>query len=322
MSGRLDRRPAASLLIFACALMVSCGKPPDGNQRLLADRPAATELSRIRQTLTQGAPLPPADYKRLRELLERYPGADLLRQSYQAALIQRSDWAALETFLQAIPESSRSPDDRRNLINVYFKQGKYEALLEAAQALPDDAMTLELTELVATSEFRLGRLADAAARLDRSWPEITAAGRAASISLRGQIHLRQGETAQARELLTRALQLAPSDKSTLLVLSRLHYAAGEVAQAQALRQRAEAVQAQLTAQEQRAMRQVSLVNGLKADWEAQRYQQVIAQARAALKIADPQLRQVLYEYIAESHKRLGQPEQARAALAEGAREAQ
>jgi hypothetical protein len=30
----------------------------------------------------------------------------------------------------------------------------------------------------------------------------------------------------------------------------------------------------------------------------------------------------LYEYIAESHKRLGQPEQARAALAEGAREAQ
>lgn len=304
------------LLIAACGSMAGCSEPPDGNQRLLADRPAATELSRIRQLLSEGSPLTPADYHWLRELLLRYPDADLLRQSVQAALIQRADWAALEAFLREIPETSRTPDDQRNLLNVYFRQGKHAELLQAAQALPADADNLELNEMLATSEFRLGRLAEAAMRLDRRWQQIDAANRAASISLRGQIHLRLGEQAQARALLGRALQLAPSDKTTLLALSRLHYAAGELEQADALRQRAEAVQAMLTAQEQRAMQQVSLVNGLKADWAAHRYERVIAQARAALEIADPALKPVLYEYIAESHQRLEQPEQARQARAE------
>jgi tetratricopeptide (TPR) repeat protein len=308
-----------ALLAAALLLLSACAEAPDGNQRLLADRPAATELSRIRKSLTEGTPLPPADYQWLRELLARHPDAELVRTSYQAALIQRADWAALEEFLLETPAASRSAEDQRNLLNVYYRQGKYEQLLEAAQTLPADALTLELEELLATGEFRLGRLEQAAARLDRRWQEISAAQRAPSISLRGQIHQRLGELAQARELLGRALQLAPTDRTTLLALSRLHYAAGELEQAELLRLQADAVQAQLTAQEQRAMRQVSLVNGLKADWAAQRYLQVIAQARAALEIADPALRPVLYEYIAESHQRLGQPEQARAALAEAQR---
>ncbi len=310
----------AILLIGVSALLSSCGEPPDADQRLLADRPVATELNRIRKALGENTPLSTAEYQWLRELHSRLPEADLVRQSYQAALIQRADWAALEQLLLAIPESSRSTQDLRNLVNVYFKQGKYEQLLQAAKALPADADTLELNELLATSEYRLGRLAQAAARLDRRWDEISVANQALSISLRGQIHMRLGEMVQARELLTRALQLSPSDKTTLLALSRLHYVAGEQAAADTLRERADAVQAQITAQEQRAMRQVSLVNGMKADWAAQRYQRVIEQASAALEIADPTLRPVLYEYIAESHQRLGQPEQARAALAERAKE--
>ncbi len=309
----------AALLVGASVLLSSCGEPPDADQRLLADRPAATELSRIRKNLGENSPLSPEEYQWLRELRSRHSESDLVRQSYQAALVQRADWAALEQLLLTLPDSARSARDQRNLVNVYFKQGKYEQLLQAAQALPADADTLELNELLATSEYRLGRLEQAAARLDRRWPEIIAAGQALSISLRGQIHMRQGAQAPARELLTRALQLAPSDKTTLLALSRLHYTVGEQAEAEALRARADAVQAQVTAQEQRAMRQVSLVNGMKADWAAQRYQRVIEQARAALEIADPSLRPVLYEYIAESHQRLGQSEQAKAALAERAR---
>ena len=64
------------------------------------------------------------------------------------------------------------------------------------------------------------------------------------------------------------------------------------------------------------MRQVELVNALQGHWAAQHYQQVIVVARQALEITEAAHHAVLYEYIVESHKRLGQLAQAEAALAE------
>src|SRR5690606_33816442 len=100
------------------------------------------------------------------------------------------------------------------------KLGKYEDVLTLAEPLLLDGGDLELSEMMASSQVRLGRLDEAAARLDASWEEILAARRSASMSLRGQIHLQRGEMDKAREVLVMALSLAPNDKATLVALGR------------------------------------------------------------------------------------------------------
>lgn len=296
-----------ALLLLTLALASGCRPPevaPD-SVRLASDPASSAELDRLRARLASGAPLQPGEYRSLQQLLARYPDYAPVRESYKSALIQRSDWEALGSYLEGLPPEQRSLQDRRNLAAVHFRLGRHEELVVAARALlvelPDD---LEVSRWLASGQLQLGQAEDAAHTLDGLWPAILAAGDAASMTLRGQIHLSQADPARAIEAFSQSLARDPADKAALNGMSRAHHLLGQEEAAEAFRQRAVAVQEQATRAQQRALHQVARLHELERAWKQGRDVQVVALARELLGEADPALAAVLQEYIVAAERRI------------------
>lgn len=316
--GRFPARAGSGALLLALLLLSGCEyREPDPERRFSADLAATRELSRIRELQAEGGLLTPSDFRALQQLFELHPRARRVHASYRAALIQRSDWASLETFLLQTPSELRSEEHQLDLARVYFRQGKYQDLLETLAGLPEARRaSAELVAMQATALFRLGLLDEAASHLDLHWQTLLSESNSDGVGLRGQILLHQREFERARDLLTQAVQWAPDDRNILLGLARAHHAMGEEGPAAAALARADALQEQRSGQTRQAMHQVELANALQQHWAAQQYPQVIVVARQALQVLDATHHPVLYEYIVEAHRRLGQGAQAEAALAE------
>lgn len=317
-SSRSSTRACSGPLLVMLLLLSGCEfGAPDPDQRLIADVAATVELRRIRDVQSEGGLLTPGDFRALQQILDRHPHATLVHGSYRAALIQRSDWASLETFLLQTPPELRSEDHQLDLARVYFRQGNYQDLFETLAGLPQALRASgEFVVMQATALFRLGLLEEAASHLDLHWQMLLAENNSDGVGIRGQILLHQRQFERARDLLSTALEWAPDDRNILLALARAHHAMGEEGPAAAALARADALQAQRSGQARQAMHQVELVNALQQHWASQQYPQVIVLARQALQVLDATHHPILYEYIVEAHRRLGQGAKAEAALAE------
>lgn len=309
-------RPA-SVLVCLTLLLPGCSRPVEDDEvRFGRDTQALAEAGRLRRLVAEPEALSNDDFSALQSLHERYPTVRHIGDAYQAALIRRADWGALERYLRSLPAEALSATDRGNLIAAVFKQGKFEDVVVLAEAhIADSRDNARLRYMLAESYFNLDQANSASTLLDAQWQRIIAERSVDEVALRGRIYEAQGELPQAVQTLTMALQIDPDNKTALNALARLHYSQGDLERAEALRRRGSAAQAETSAQEQRALRSVYLTRTLAERWQQQRYEDVVSLANEALTlITDPKMRGVLYEYVVESHRRLGRADLADAAL--------
>ncbi len=304
-------------MILTFAAFLACSGNPISDSIPPDDRQSTADLSRIRQSLDRGATLLPADFEALKAIHAKYPRVRPVGEIYRSALIKRGDWETLEKLITKTPPADRFPEDIKNLARVYYKLGRFDEAVAAADPLAEsNPVDLEMNGIVASSYFNLGKDTEAAAQIDRHWDAIVAAKRVDDIIVRGIIHSRNKESDQAIAVLLKANELAPDNVTTLNALARAYNDSGNTEKAEEFRKLTGSIQERKTQTERMAMQEVRLIYELQARWEAKDYPEVIRLARLALPIAGASNQAALYQYIAEASKALGRADEARAALAE------
>jgi tetratricopeptide (TPR) repeat protein len=307
-----------NLLIFCLLTGISCQSASQKEASLLAqDARAKTELSRIGQNLGIGYPLTAQDFETIKQLREKYPNLNEVRNVYQNALIRRGDWESLVKLIEAVPDGQRTAEDRLNLVRSYLKLGRYQAAVDSvkplAEANPKDT---DYNSLLAFAYFYLGQNDEAAKHLDAVWDAILKNKKTDEINLRGMIYFRQKNYAQAIETFKKSLEINPNDISANNTLSRIYAAQGDTAQAEIYRAKTEQAQEAISASETKASQMVQYSYQLEDAWKARRYEEVIRLARQMLAGADEKNKPALYEYLVESYKALGKPEEAQKIITE------
>jgi tetratricopeptide (TPR) repeat protein len=305
-------------LLLCLAFFVSCQNTPQNETNLLAqDARAKSELSRISQILNGGYPLTPQDFESVKQIREKYPASADARNVYQSALVRRGDWESLVNLIEAIPAPERKREDNLNLARSYLKLGRYQNVIETvkplAEAAPKDA---ELNSLLAFGYFYLGQNVEAAKYLDASWDAIIQNKKIDEINTRGIIYFRQKNYEKASETFKKSLEINADDVSANNTLSRIYAAQGNAAQAEIYRLKTEKAQEAISASETKASRTVQNLYQLEDAWKAKRYEEVINLARQMIPDANEKNKPALYQYLVESYKALGKPEEAQKAQAE------
>jgi tetratricopeptide (TPR) repeat protein len=276
-----------------------------------------TELNRIGQILGGGQAFTPQDFESLKQIREKYPDSVEVRNVYQSALVKRSDWESLVQLITEIPASARKREDNLNLAKSYLKLGRYreeiEFLKPLADANPKDA---DYNSLLAFGYFYLGQTDDAAKYLDAVWDALLKNKKIDEINVRGLIYFRQKNYEKAIETCLRALEINPDDISANNTLSRIYAAQGNTDQAEIYRLKTEKAQEAISENESKASRVVQLSYQLEDAWKAKRYEEVINLARQMLAGANEKNKPALYQYMAESYKAMGKPEEAQKVLNE------
>ncbi len=313
-------RPSIFLLFVALLCAAACGERESAEggdtARLKTDAPAVAELGRVNQLLTGNQYLMKKDIDSLRQIYEKYPRAVVARQALLAALVRREDWQTAADLVGRVPEAERTPDERRNLAKIYLKLGRYEDALETARALGGAPNDLDLVSVSSSALFYLGRHAEAAAELDRVWPEVVKRRRSDEATIRGLIHFYQKDYAKAAETLRMAAEFNPDNVAAFNGLARVYAARGDAAGAEEQTRRVQAIYDRVTANSQKQTRFVESARQLEEAYKAGRHEEVVDLARKMLAEAAPRDKYALYRYLAQSYESLGRRDEAQKALAE------
>lgn len=281
------------------------------------DAQTQNELSRINRLLTTSQPLQPNDFDSLKKIYEKYPKDAQVRNLYKSALIVRKDWTSLENFIKEIPENERSREDRINLARVYLRLGRHQDLIDFAKPLAEkDKTDVEFNSLLGFGYFYLGQTDEAAKYLDTVWGKILSEKRADEITTRGLIYFRQNNFPKAIEILEKSLEINPQNATATNALSRIYAAQNNPEKAEEFRKKTTELHEKTEESESMAMRRVNVYYDLQTAWNEKKYAEVIELAQKILPEADEKNKPALYQFIAESYKALGKPEEARSALLE------
>ncbi len=306
-------------LLFCLAFLFSCQSAAEKESAALKqDAPVLSQLSQITNSINQTRSISPENFAVLKTIREKYPNAPEVRQTYKNVLIVREDWQALEKFLNEKPLADLSAEDRQTLGKVYVKSGKYEQAVETlkplAEANPND---VETRSLLGLSYFYLDKPEEAGAQFDSVWDKIIAEKRVDEITTRGIIYSRQNNFPKAIETLKKAIEINPSSATANNALSQAYARSGDAEQAEIYRKKTVEINDKNTAQTFEASRRVQKIYELETAWKAKNYREVINAAKQILPIAeDKNQKIVLYQYLFESHKALGNEREANNALTE------
>lgn len=306
------------ILLICLSFFVSCQSAAQKEASLLAqDARSKSELMRISQTLSGGYPLTPQDFESVKQIREKYPNSTDVRNVYQSALVKRGDFESLVKLIETIPAKERTREDNLNLAKSYLKLGRYKEAVDLlkplAEAAPKD---LDFNSLLAFGYFYLGQTDEAAKYLDNIWDAVVQNKRIDEINTRGLIYFRQKNYEKAIETFKKSLEINADDISANNTLSRIYAAQGNTEQAEIFRLKTEKAQEAISANETKASRMVQNSYQLEDAWQAKRYDEVISLARQMLPDANEKNKPALYQYLAESYKALGKPEEAQKVLAE------
>jgi tetratricopeptide (TPR) repeat protein len=310
------RSVAFCCLGFSVAVFAACRSASESDSASLRSDPGAfNTLRRIKAAMDESGALPIADFDTVRSLREKYPHADEPKQAYRQALMIRGNWPALETDLESISRGEMTADERILLARTYGKLGKYrEAAAELEPMVEADPEDVAKRGMLALAYFHLDRPDQAAAQLDRVWDRIVAEKKLEEITLRGLIYLRLGDVPRSIETLKQAIEIDPASSPAHSALSRAYAQAGNEELADLHRSRA-AEQNQIAAAATfAASRRVNQVYQLEAAWKTKDYARVVELANEMLAGADAPQRSVLYQYIFEAQKALGNQTEATKAL--------
>lgn len=306
------------ILILCLAFFISCQSAAQKETSLLAqDSKTKIELSRINQDLTAGFPLTSPDFESIKQIREKYPNSSEVRNVYQSALVKRNDWESLVKLIGDIPASERKREDQLNLAKSYLKLGRYQdevALLKPlAESNPKDT---DYNSLLAFGYFYLGQNEEAAKYLDAVWDALLQNKKIDEINTRGMIYFRQKNYPKAIEIFKKSLEINADDISANNTLSRIFAAQGDLPQAEIYRLKTESAHESIGASETKASRFVQNSYQLEDAWKAKRYDEVISLARQMIAGANEKNKPALYQYLIESYKALGKPEEAQKVLVE------
>lgn len=313
-----NQRKTGHLAVFLALLIASCSSGATGPAKPQElDSKSAAELTRIEKELIADQPLLPSDFESLSKIESTFPDAERVQAVYKAALIKREDWEKLADYLDRLPASKLSSVDIANLCKAHLNLGRFEKAIETAKPLADAApQNLEINAILANAYFSSARNDEAAAILDRLWPVILSQKRVNEMTLRGLIYSRQDKQREAVEVLTKVVEISPQNTAALNALSRSYHLLGDAAKADEYRKRTNDAQAATVAIAASRLSFVGLAYEVQDNWANKRYESVITSAENAMKYAEEKDKPVLYQYIAESHKMLGRPDKAQAALSE------
>lgn len=281
------------------------------------DAKAKSELSRINQILTVGQPLTPQDFESIKQIREKYPNSVDVRNVYQSALIKRGDWENIAKLIVEIPATERKREDILNLAKSYLKLGRYREEIDLLKPFADaNQKDADYNSLLAFGYFYLGQTDEAAKYLDAVWDVLLQNKRTDEINTRGMIYFRQKNFEKAIETFKKTLEFDEHDISANNTLSRIYAAQGDARQAEIYRLKTEKAHEAVGAGEAKASRFVQNSYQLEDAWKAKRYDEVINLARQMLADAGEANKPALYQYMAESYKALGKPDEAQKVLNE------
>jgi tetratricopeptide (TPR) repeat protein len=293
---------------------VSC---QNATQKETPDAKAKTELSRISQILTIGQPLTPQDFESIKQIREKYPKSVEVRNIFQSALVKRGDWESLAKLIGEIPAAERKREDNLNLAKSYLKLGRYREEIDLLKPLADaNQKDADYNSLLAFGYFYLGQNEEAAKYLDAVWDALLQNKKTDEINTRGMIYFRQKNYGKAIETFKKSLEINENDISANNTLSRIYAAQGDSKQAEIYRLKTEKAHESVGASETKASRFVQNSYQLEDAWKTKRYDEVITLARQMIPDADEKNKPALYQYMAESYKALGKPDEAQKVLVE------
>lgn len=306
-----------SLCYLAVSVFLFAGCQNAAQKEANLQAPDKAELSRIGQILSGGQAFTPQDFESLKRIREKYPDSVEVRNVYQSALVKRSDWESLVKLITEIPVSARKREDNLNLAKSYLKLGRYREEIDLVKPLVDtNPKDADYNSLLAFGYFHLGQTDEAAKYLDAVWDALLKNKKIDEINVRGLIWFRQKNYEKAIETFKKSLEIDADDISANNTLSRIYAAQGNTEQAEIYRVKTEKAQEAISENETKASRFVQLSYQLEDAWKAKRYDEVINLARQMLAGANEKNKPALYQYMAESYKALGKPDEAQKVLEE------
>ncbi len=294
-------------------LQLACQNSAEANKELPANDPEAKAvLNQAGLEIKSSRSISPENFEKLKAVYEKYPDVKAVKDIYKAALIIRDDLTSLENFLTEDNLPELSADDRKNLARLYIKNGKYEKASEVLNSLiKENPNDVEVRGLNGLTLFNLGKLDEAGKEFDSVWDAIVKNKMAEEIATRGIIYYRQNNMPKAVETLEKALAADPGYISANYTLSRIYAEKGDTEKAEFYRKKTDEMQDRQKAETFAKSKAVKLSLELQKAWQEKRYQEVINLANQMLPtVADKQQKTILYQYLFESYKALGQPDEA------------
>ncbi len=312
---RHPRWPVFGFLLVAF-LVAGCDKQNTAANANL-DSASAETVRSFRATLEQGKGVSTEDVQALRSVYDRYPNATLVRQLLKNAYVSRGDWDALELLLTDRPLNELPQDEKIMLGTLLVKVGKYPKAIELLEPLSQTIpASVEVYSLLGTSYFYLDRPAEAGVAFDKVWDEIAASKRFDEMTMRGIIFFRENKLNESLETLKQSHQIKPDHIATNNALSRVFARLGDTEKAEAFRKRTVEGQGALVQSQYAASRQVKNVYDIETAWKEKRFAEVIRISTEMLPAANRDQKIVLYQYIYEANKGLGNQSSAESALTE------
>ncbi|MBK7706725.1 MAG: tetratricopeptide repeat protein [Acidobacteria bacterium] len=303
----------------AAALLTGCEPASNKDSAALKkDQVSAGQLSQIINGLNATASISVEAFATLKSIRQKYPQAPEVRETYKNALIVRSDWGALETLLTENPVDKMPVKERELLGKVYMKAGKLESAAAILKSLATESPNnLEVRSMLAGSYNLLGRYDEAGAEIDAVWERVLSERHVDSIIVRGSIFVNQNQLAKAEAAFVKALELAPDNSETTNNLSRLYGRLGNVEKAEVYRKKTTELHKKAGEAELLALRRVEKIYAIDNAWKAKNFSEVIRIANEMLPTTDKANEKIiLYQYLYESNKALGNQNEAQSALAE------
>lgn len=308
------------LFLVALSLVVgACGNRTETDTSAFKrDSNAVATLSQIAATINSSKTISPEQFAALKRILEKYPNAADVVTAYKGALIVRGDWTVLETLLRAKPASDLSPEDRILLGRVLVRVAKYdEAIVHLEKLVSETPNSSDARSMLAEAYNAVGEFDKAGAQLDAVWPQIIAEKRFETMSLRGLIHLNQNQLQKAEETFLATLAVDRGNLSAASNLSRVYARLGNEAKAEEYRKLAVRISDDAKQRDQLAFKRVEKIYAVEAAWKAKRYDEIVTLVTDLLTTStDPNEKAVLYTYLFESHRALGNTAEAEKARAE------
>lgn len=268
-----------------------------------SDTSAVRSVNDYSAKIAGGINLSAEDFDTLRAIYLKYPGSERVAETYKQALIQREDWASLETLITTNGSPS-SEEDLLLLGKVYLKLGDYDKAKNALTSMqsPPDA---ERSSLLAGAYFHTGETAKAEQTLDSAWEKIVDAKQIDGLVLRGLLYFYGGENQKAIEILTSVTDIDPASVAAHNALSRIYARTGDKDKAEFHLKAVEDAYRAMTERTRMQGRMVDQMMRLKEAYESGRHDEVIALANTLLGSADPRNKPALYGYLASSYRALG-----------------
>jgi len=298
-------------LVAIClfAVLTACTSPAERDSAALKnDGGAMSQLTQISSAIASTRNISIESFAALKAIRAKYPNAPEVRLAYKNALVIRNDWAALEAFFGETSLAELDEDDRRTFGKVCVRSGKYAQAAEILKPIADKASAdVESKTLLGTAYLYLDRLSEAAAEMDAVWNKVIADKRVDDITTRGLIYFRQNDLVKAKETLQKALEIDPANSQASNALSQVYMRQGDLGEAEKYRSRTDEMKAKAEAEELRSRERVQFIYELETAWKAKNYSVVINLARQMLPTAtDKNQKLVLYKYLTDSHKALGE----------------